>query len=404
MGRKRETLIILMIMALSLSVFSACSKKSKVTGTSDSTAPVITSISSGTPGSNSATITWTTDESATSQVEYGLSTSYGSSTTATSTLTTSHSVAISSLSASTVYHYRVKSKDADNNEATSGDNTCTTAADTGGPIISSVSVPSATLKNTAVTVTWTTDEAASTKIEWGISSGTYTNESEQDTTTRVTSHSITISSLTAGTLYYYRVSSKDSSNNETIDTERSFTTNSVSALTMYNFEAGTVSGWSNDTTAFFGDSFGVPSASTSEAHGGTYSLSFPLDMTALDPAWGCLNDAAKVTPTTTDLSSYSQLSIWMYFPASPAPTNPIQATVYIKTGDLWYWYESVSLQTITPGTWTEVTLDFFNAKHDDSTTNLTIQDLDNIKELGVHMGNGEGTSSTTFYIDDVTAQ
>src|SRR5262245_46696742 len=70
-----------------------------VTGTApDTQAPVITAgptVSSLTE--TSARITWTTDEAATSAVDFGLSTSYGTSQT-TSDLTTSHSVLVSALS------------------------------------------------------------------------------------------------------------------------------------------------------------------------------------------------------------------------------------------------------------------------------------------------------------------
>lgn len=73
-----------------------------------------------------AVITWSTNEPATSQVEYGTTTTYGLSTTLDSTLVTSHRVALTGLAASTTYHYRVKSTDAAGNTAVSDDNTFTT--------------------------------------------------------------------------------------------------------------------------------------------------------------------------------------------------------------------------------------------------------------------------------------
>jgi phosphodiesterase/alkaline phosphatase D-like protein len=76
-----------------------------------------------------ASIIWTTDEPATSEVEYGLTTSYGS--TASSllpALVTDHSVSLRGLDPSTTYHYRVKSEDAAGNESASADYTLTTAA------------------------------------------------------------------------------------------------------------------------------------------------------------------------------------------------------------------------------------------------------------------------------------
>jgi hypothetical protein len=81
-----------------------------------------------------ATISWTTSTVGTAQVEYGTTTSYGSMTTLDPNLVTSHAQSLSGLNASTTYHYRVHSKDANNNnDVTSGDNTFTTpSAGTGG--------------------------------------------------------------------------------------------------------------------------------------------------------------------------------------------------------------------------------------------------------------------------------
>lgn len=71
-------------------------------------------------------INWTTDEPATSQVEYGLTTSYGNLTPLDPTLVTSHSVTKTGLARRTTYHYRVRSKDAAGNEAISTDRTVKT--------------------------------------------------------------------------------------------------------------------------------------------------------------------------------------------------------------------------------------------------------------------------------------
>ncbi len=102
-------------------------------GPPDTTPPVISNVQSSGITSSGATITWTTDEASNSVVEYGLTTSYGSSSTNAS-MVTSHSVALSGLSANTLYHYRVKSTDASNNTATSGDFMFTTAAASLPPI------------------------------------------------------------------------------------------------------------------------------------------------------------------------------------------------------------------------------------------------------------------------------
>jgi hypothetical protein len=88
--------------------------------------PIISSISSGSPTTTSATITWTTDEAANSEVVFGTTTSYGSASSSAS-LVTSHSITLSGLATSTAYHFAVVSTDGSNKTSTSTDQTFTTA-------------------------------------------------------------------------------------------------------------------------------------------------------------------------------------------------------------------------------------------------------------------------------------
>jgi peptidoglycan hydrolase-like protein with peptidoglycan-binding domain len=101
--------------------------------TLDSLAPILSSILSN-PSSTTVDITWTTNEAGSSIIEYGLTNSYGTSTTEinTSPRITSHSVSLSSLVACTTYHYRVRSKDEELNEGISIDKTFTTTECAGG--------------------------------------------------------------------------------------------------------------------------------------------------------------------------------------------------------------------------------------------------------------------------------
>jgi putative transposon-encoded protein len=92
-------------------------------GTPSTSAPIISNILASSITANSATISWTTNIPSTTKVEYGPTTSYGSSTPLDSTLLTSHSVTLSGLNANTLYHYRVSSADAAGNLAVSTDQT-----------------------------------------------------------------------------------------------------------------------------------------------------------------------------------------------------------------------------------------------------------------------------------------
>ena len=85
----------------------------------DTRPPLISAVDISDRSESSATISWTTDEAATSQVQYGATDAYGSATPVDEALTTSHSVTLAGLEPDTTYHFRVKSKDAIGNETTS---------------------------------------------------------------------------------------------------------------------------------------------------------------------------------------------------------------------------------------------------------------------------------------------
>lgn len=78
------------------------------------------------PDDTGVTVTWTTDEPTDSQVNYGTTTSYASSTMLDPTLVTNHSVTLSSLTPGTVYHFSVRSADGLGQVATSSDYTVVT--------------------------------------------------------------------------------------------------------------------------------------------------------------------------------------------------------------------------------------------------------------------------------------
>ncbi len=100
--------------------------------TVDGAVPVISLMGAFGITHASATITWTTDEPATSQVEYGLTEEYGSLTALDSNLLKSHTMDLAGLKAGKTYHYRVVSKDAADNQAVSADETFATAPRSGG--------------------------------------------------------------------------------------------------------------------------------------------------------------------------------------------------------------------------------------------------------------------------------
>ncbi len=89
----------------------------------DGIGPGVSDVTVANLSSKSATVTWSTDEPATSKLNYGRNNQYGTSSSISNALVTSHSVTISGLTPATGYHFQVVSADGAGNETTSGDNT-----------------------------------------------------------------------------------------------------------------------------------------------------------------------------------------------------------------------------------------------------------------------------------------
>ncbi len=95
---------------------------------SDVVPPVISNVQVISVTPYSASVTWLTDEPATSQVEHGVTGAYGAMTVLDRQRVLTHSVTLRGLSPSTMYHLRVRSQDIGDNEAISANTVFTTAA------------------------------------------------------------------------------------------------------------------------------------------------------------------------------------------------------------------------------------------------------------------------------------
>jgi lysophospholipase L1-like esterase len=112
---------------------------------------------------SSATITWTTSATTSSQINYGTTASYGNSTPVTDIApgVTTHSVTLSNLNNCTIYHYQIVSVDGSSNTATSSDQTFGTGGcgGSGGAI---TTTPSGGGSSAPVTSTFTTTATTTT--------------------------------------------------------------------------------------------------------------------------------------------------------------------------------------------------------------------------------------------------
>jgi hypothetical protein len=206
----------------------AASQNFTFTTASTSGMPVIGSVVVSGVTTDSATITWTTDQPSASQVEYGITTAYGSLSSYGSSLAASHSVTVYGLKRGTIYDFAAMSANAEGKVGKSANFTFTTAA--GPPQVTQVAISRIT--STSVTIAWTTDQPATSQVKYGTRSilrsllrrsQNYESLSDNNASL-VTSHSVTLNGLTPGTNYVYEVISANAAGIEGLSYNLKFAT------------------------------------------------------------------------------------------------------------------------------------------------------------------------------------
>lgn len=199
----------------------------------DTTPPTISSIALSGVTASSATITWTTNESSDTQVEYGLTASYGNSTTLNTSMVTSHLATLSGLSAGTLYHYRVRSRDAAGNLGVSPDNILTTQTlpDTTLPSVPA-GLSATPTSETQIQLSWTasTDPTGSGQAVSGVSEYQVFRGGVLIGTTTSTAYLNT--GLSAGTAYSYQVAAVDNAGNTSLRSASVSATTPIASLSV----------------------------------------------------------------------------------------------------------------------------------------------------------------------------
>lgn len=132
-----------------------------------------------------------------------------------------HSVTLSGLASNTSYYGRIVVSTADREEVYGEEFSFTTYSTI---TLSNLAVGS--IAQTGAQITWDTNVATTHQIEYGAASGVYTISTVQSTVPE-TVHAVSLSGLTAGTTYYYRVKNFHSTLGNTFSLEQSFTTAAV---------------------------------------------------------------------------------------------------------------------------------------------------------------------------------
>lgn len=177
--------------------------------TSDTHLPVISNVQVIEISKTSARIIWTTSETTSGEVNYGLTTEYGSNTSEVGT-NTDHSVVLTGLSFDTLYHFKVISVDGALNSVSSTDATFTTLNDPPPANVQNLALVAGDQKNT---LSWTNPadvDLAGIRVLYCPNNFPV---GPLDPACSILSSSIktsfTHTSLTNGQIYYYGVFARD---------------------------------------------------------------------------------------------------------------------------------------------------------------------------------------------------
>jgi len=213
----------------------------------DTAPPVISSVQASNITAASASVSWTTDETSDSAVEFFDGTNW-TVKKSDPQLSLTHTINLTGLAPLTAYQYRVVSKDAAGNKAVSGSFSFTTLnGDTTAPVISGVLTQSRTV-NGAV-IAWNTNEPANSRIEYG---RTTAYGAVKEAPSYASSHSLQLTGMLPDTLYHYRVLSRDEAGNQAASADFTFLTDSSGGLTnvptlFLDFDGTFLSNWGSYT-------------------------------------------------------------------------------------------------------------------------------------------------------------
>ncbi|MGC2403751.1 MAG: hypothetical protein WA510_28420 [Acidobacteriaceae bacterium] len=146
--------------------------------------------------------------------------------------------------------------------------------------ISVVSVSGTTA--TSATITWTTNVSASSRVDYGATSAYGSNVSDSSL---VTSHSLTLTSLTCGTTYHYQITSVVAAGNSATTSDATFTTGACPAITAVSVSGTTATTatitWTTNVSASSRVDYGASSAYGSNVSDSTLVTSHSLMLTSL---------------------------------------------------------------------------------------------------------------------------
>jgi len=182
--------------------------------------------------------------------------------------------------------------------------------------------PTTSVNTRSATISWVTDRDSDSRVEYGLTSNQY-SATEAANSDQVTSHTINLNNLQAGTTYYYRTQWDDIDGNIGTSPEQIFTTlpaPTVSGVTVsdINLSSASIDFTSSNATSVqltYGSGNGLGSSQTLNTSTSTSTYSIPLKALASGTTY-----AFKLNPYDTSGNIYTS-------PASYSFTTPPQPTI-----------------------------------------------------------------------------
>jgi hypothetical protein len=315
---------------------------SSVSVTVRNSPPVISSIASST-AATTATVTWSTDENATSKVAYGATSSYGSATSSVS-LVTSHSVVVTGLTSASTYHFAVVSTDSVGNTATSSDHTFVTS-DVTPPTVSLTAPMSGEATSSTMTLAANaSDNVAVAGVTFylnGVKVGSEITSAPYMTTYNTTATS-------SGSYSAFAVA-RDTSNNYATSTSVSFTINNtppvISAIASSTAATTAMVTWSTDKNATSKVVYGTTSSYGSATSSASLVTSHSIGVTGLSAStsyhYAVVSADTQGNTATSSDQTFTTLPSWVSLSASGVVPS-VYADFTTEGAANHYWYNNQS--------------------------------------------------------------
>ena len=243
------------------------------------------------------------------------------------------------LTPNTEYHYQVISTDSNGSSNIPVDYVFTTSSITPDPIpeISNIQVSTT---DTTATILWDTDVLADSTVNYGLGTDYGTSETNSSL---VNSHSITLTGLSANTVYHFQILSSDENGISNIPTDQVFTTTDIidstapviSDIQTTVTDTTAIITWNTNEAADSAVSFGLNDSYGSITDSADHVTSHSIELTNLLPATSYHFEVSSADPSANITSSSDQtFTTNAVIDITPPVINNIQATVTDTTATI----------------------------------------------------------------------